>query len=95
MRKKEVKQATKLSDVTIWRLERAGKFPKRRKLSANAVGWLRSEVLEWMQSRPVIEKNELPINDIAWTKGPQHISSVLTNCIERIMAARGEVCDEK
>jgi prophage regulatory protein len=44
-------QATKLSRSTIWRLERAGKFPARRQLSANAVGWLRSEVEAWLASR--------------------------------------------
>lgn len=46
-----VKQATQLSRTTAWRLERQGEFPARRKLSANTVGWLRSEVETWVQSR--------------------------------------------
>lgn len=50
-RKRKVCHATQLSDSTIWRLERAGKFPARRQLSANAVGWLRSEVEAWLTSR--------------------------------------------
>lgn len=41
-----------LSRTTRWRLETRGKFPRRRKLSDNAVGWLLSEVLEWRASRP-------------------------------------------
>lgn len=44
-------QATKLSRTTLWRLEREGKFPSRRKLSGNAVGWLESEVDAWIESR--------------------------------------------
>lgn len=39
---------TGLSRTTIWRLQRAGKFPKSRKLSARAVGWLESEITGWM-----------------------------------------------
>ena len=34
-----------LSQSTIWRMEKLGKFPKRRRLSASACGWLKSEVL--------------------------------------------------
>lgn len=50
-RKRQVCHATQLSETTIWRLERAGKFPARRQLSANVVGWLRSEVESWLASR--------------------------------------------
>lgn len=39
---------------TIWRLEREGKFPARRKLSAGRVGWVRSEVESWMQEREAV-----------------------------------------
>lgn len=37
--------------TTIFNMERAGKFPARRKLSAGRVGWLRSEVEAWIESR--------------------------------------------
>jgi len=40
-----------VSASTVWRMERAGTFPKRRKLSPGAVGWLESEVDEWLESR--------------------------------------------
>lgn len=43
---------TGLSRTTRWRLEREGKFPKRRQVSDNGVGWLLSEVLAWRDSRP-------------------------------------------
>ncbi len=53
MRLPGVRQAVGLSNTTIWRLERAGAFPRRRQLSASAVGWLRSEILAWIESRAV------------------------------------------
>jgi len=46
-----VHKATGLSRTTVWRLERAGLFPARRYLSANTVGWPRSEVEAWIASR--------------------------------------------
>ena len=51
MRCREVVACTGLSRVTIWRLERAGKFPRRCQLSANAVGWLSSEIFQWLATR--------------------------------------------
>jgi predicted DNA-binding transcriptional regulator AlpA len=45
-------QATGLSRITIYRLELAGKFPKRRKLSENSVAWLEADISEWIDSRP-------------------------------------------
>lgn len=44
----EVMKRTSLGRTTIWRLERAGKFPKKRKISENRVGWLASEINEWI-----------------------------------------------
>ena len=35
----------------IYRLERAGKFPKRVRLGPNRVGWIESEVHEWLKKR--------------------------------------------
>ena len=32
-------------------MERQGKFPKRRQISANAIGWLASELTDWMAAR--------------------------------------------
>ncbi len=46
-----VQQATQVSRSTAWRLERDGHFPRRRQLSANAVGWLRGEIEAWVSSR--------------------------------------------
>lgn len=43
-----------LGRTTIWREERQGNFPRRRHISAGTVGWLRSEVVAWATSRPVV-----------------------------------------
>ena len=48
LREPEVSKISGLSRVTRWRLERAGQFPRRVKLSAGRVGWRRSEVERWM-----------------------------------------------
>ena len=40
-----------ISRTTVWRLQRKGEFPPPRQLSPNAVGWLESEVDEWLESR--------------------------------------------
>lgn len=46
---REVEARTKLSRSTIDRLERAGKFPPRRHVSARAVRWLAAEIDEWVR----------------------------------------------
>ncbi len=48
-------QFTGLGYTTIFKLERAGKFPARRKLSPGRVGWLRSEVEAWLLGRESVE----------------------------------------
>jgi prophage regulatory protein len=43
------------SRTTLWRKVRAGQFPAPRALSENRRGWLRSQVSEWVESRPVAD----------------------------------------
>jgi prophage regulatory protein len=49
-----VRDRTGLSRSTIWRLERRGAFPKHKRLSTNAVGWLEQEIDQWVRSRSTI-----------------------------------------
>lgn len=51
IRKPEARQITGLSDPTIYRLEKEGRFPKRLRLGGAACGWLLSEVNEWLRQR--------------------------------------------
>jgi len=53
LRIRQVIQITGLSRMTIYRLELAGKFPKRRQLSENSVAWLEADISQWNDSRPV------------------------------------------
>lgn len=48
---RELAQRVALSRSTIWRMERAGQFPKRRRLSVNKVAWWEPEIEEWLRSR--------------------------------------------
>ena len=51
LRQRAVAKLCGLSRTTIWRLEREGLFPARKRLSKRAVGWLASEVAVWLESR--------------------------------------------
>jgi len=53
LRIRQVMQLTGLSRMTIYRLELAGNFPKRRRLSQNSVAWLESDIVAWADSRPI------------------------------------------
>ncbi len=49
---KEVQKRTNLSGVTLWRLERSAKFPRRVNTTPFRVAWVEEEVDEWIASRP-------------------------------------------
>jgi len=60
LRIREVIDATGLSRMTIYRLERNGQFPKRRQLGENSVAWLDEDLKQWMTTRPVIANSAVP-----------------------------------
>ena len=49
--KRELKELVLYSPQHIARLEKAGSFPKRVQLGPNRVGWVESEVLDWLKLR--------------------------------------------
>ena len=51
----ELHTKTGLARSTVFKLEKQGKFPKRRKLGNKAVRWLESEVDQWIQALEVVE----------------------------------------
>ena len=51
IRKPELLAMIGLSDPTIWRMEKDGKFPKRIRLGGNSCGWLLSEVMAFLDQR--------------------------------------------
>ena len=57
---KDVSLMTKISRVTIWRLEKEGKFPPRIKISSKRIGWRKAEVAKWIESLPrVVSESEV------------------------------------
>ena len=50
IRRQELLAMTGLSYNTITAMEVKGKFPKRRELSARAVGWWLPDVLAWQKN---------------------------------------------
>lgn len=49
--KKALKELVLYSPQHVARLEKAGLFPKRVQLGPNRVGWVESEVLDWLELR--------------------------------------------
>jgi prophage regulatory protein len=52
IRLREVSRLTGLSRSSVYRLESAGNFPRRVKLSERASAWKCSEVKQWLAERP-------------------------------------------
>lgn len=53
LRLPEVRNRVGMSGTTIWRREKEGRFPRRRKLGPGAVGWKESDVEAWLADLPV------------------------------------------
>jgi prophage regulatory protein len=51
IREPECRRIIDLSRSTRWRMERAGQFPKRRRISPGCTGWPRSEISIWIGER--------------------------------------------
>ena len=45
-----------VSSVTVWRMEKRGELPPRRKISNRCVGWLETDILEWLENRPYVNQ---------------------------------------
>ncbi|WP_163934352.1 AlpA family phage regulatory protein [Paraferrimonas sp. SM1919] len=54
VRDKKREEITGISRRHALELEKKDQFPKRRKLSARAVGWVESELLDWVASRETV-----------------------------------------
>jgi len=51
IRKPELLRRVPYSDTTIWREEKAGRFPRRVQLGPGAVGWYEDEIDAWINAR--------------------------------------------
>ena len=52
IRPKELAELLSISTVTLWRMEKRGELPKRKQISSRTVGWLESDIKEWLDNRP-------------------------------------------
>jgi len=63
IRKPELLSRIALSDATIWRMERDGRFPKRIQLGGNSTGWIESEIDAWLDGRMADRKEKKSMPD--------------------------------
>ncbi len=61
LRAKEVIRMTGLSRTTLWLMERAGTFPKHRQIGSRSVGWLDTQVHEWIRERGGMSRQRLTL----------------------------------
>ncbi len=54
MKIEEVEELTTLKRLTIWREEKQGRFPKHRQLTNKSIGWIASEIEEWIATHTSI-----------------------------------------
>ena len=62
-RKPELLSRVALSDATIWRMERDGRFPKRIQLGGNSTGWIESEIDAWLDGRMADREEKTCMSD--------------------------------
>jgi len=58
LRVREVMKKLGVARTTLWRWERDGRLPPRRKIGPNTVGWLESEIDEFATSRPPVRSEK-------------------------------------
>ncbi len=58
--KRDIIRATDLSEATIWREQRAGRFPPFERISVRRVGLRQSQLQEWLSGRR------------EWARNPEH-----------------------
>jgi len=55
---KTLRELVPLSRVHVGRLEKAGKFPKRVQISDARVGWIASEIEDFLQARAALRETD-------------------------------------
>lgn len=61
LRRKEVEQIVGYGSSQIYALKAQGKFPQPIRLGANRVGWLASEVYQWLAERVAETRNSAEV----------------------------------
>ena len=58
IRRNQLKTVVGLAPSTVSRLEAAGLFPRRRRVGPGTVGWLYSEVKDFLEKQPQVGKGD-------------------------------------
>ena len=69
LRKPTVIERVGLSSATIYRLERAGKFPRSIPLGVHSIGWLEADIEAWIRARA--ENNRHGDDDVEEDAAPR------------------------
>ena len=53
LRRREVEEITGMGHSSIYRLMKAGAFPRSVRIGSTAVRWRSSDITRWVESRPI------------------------------------------
>lgn len=53
IRAKELSKILSVSLPTLWRMEKRGDLPRKVSISERAVGWLKSDIEAWLESKKI------------------------------------------
>ena len=53
LRRRQVEEMTGLSRSSVYRLMQDGEFPRPVRVGSNAVRWRLSDIVNWLESRPI------------------------------------------
>ena len=62
LRRREVEDITGLSRSTIYRMVKTGQFPQPVRVGPKVVRWRLSDIIAWMESRPLAREKARPPN---------------------------------
>jgi len=65
----DVISVTGVSRMTIYRLEKEGLFPTRRRLGKNSVAWLDEDVTAWVVARPAAQEPRRSVARTSYSTG--------------------------
>ena len=74
--REEVLLRTTFSQPTLWRLERAGEFPKAIKLSDHRVAYDEAEIDEWIQQKKLASQGGEDQTQVATMRNGQEKHAV-------------------
>ncbi len=59
VRPAELAELLSVSTVTLWRMQKRGELPPKRQISSGVVGWLYSDLEEWLKERPLVNNEDI------------------------------------